>query len=119
MFQYNVPSIADLAQVQYSMTVLHLDRRVVAGLAAGAAACFILGALVGHFGSSSSGEGPQEQREERAVQDEDFVKRVLETMDADSIKGFLEILAKEPHIAASERDRYSIIQIKPSKSITW
>ena len=88
------------------MTVLHLDKRLVAVFTAGAAVCFILGILIGHFGTSSGGgEGGQAERMERAFQDKEMVKSVLDTVDTKKIRNFLEILSKEPHIAASERDR--------------
>merc|ERR1719495_218072 len=36
----------------------------------------------------------------------DFVKDVLDSVKGEEIRAFLQELAKEPHIAASERDRF-------------
>jgi hypothetical protein len=40
-----------------------------------------------------------------ALQDKEFVNSVLEKINADSLRSFLKTLSKEPHIAASERDK--------------
>jgi hypothetical protein len=39
------------------------------------------------------------------LQDKEFVNSVLEKINADSLRSFLKTLSKEPHIAASERDK--------------
>jgi hypothetical protein len=89
------------------MTVLHMDKRLAAFLTVGAAGCFILGIIIGHFATSSGGgEGYQVERMRRPGQDKNVVQGVLDKMDTKNIRNFLEILSKEPHIAASERDRY-------------
>ena len=41
------------------------------------------------------------------MQDKEFVNSVLERINADSLRSFLKTLSLEPHIAASERDRYT------------
>ena len=88
------------------MGVLHLDKRVGVIFLGGALACFILGIIIGHFATSSgSGDGAMVDRRTMQGQDKEFVKKVMDTMDPTSIRQFLEKLSKEPHIAASERDR--------------
>ena len=92
------------------MTVLHMDKKLVAIFTGGAAGCFIVGIIIGHFATSSGGgEGNNMERMSRELKDKDLVKDVLDTVDTNSIRNFLEILSKEPHIAASERDRHGII----------
>ena len=41
------------------------------------------------------------------VQDKKFVQSVLEKINPDNLRSFLKTLSKEPHLADSERDRYS------------
>ena len=37
-----------------------------------------------------------------------FVADDLDKVDSQSLRSFLQVLAKEPHIAASDRDRYKV-----------
>lgn len=97
------------------MTVLHLDKRIAVICTAGAAACFILGIIIGHFATGSG--GTEENRVERMARDvhhKELVKEVMDTMDPTSIREFLENLSKEPHIAASDRDSYLTQWLKNS-----
>jgi hypothetical protein len=40
------------------------------------------------------------------VQDKSFVSSVVDQIDARKIRDYLNTLSKEPHLAASDRDRY-------------
>ena len=44
------------------------------------------------------------------LKDKEFVNSVLEKINADSLRSFLKVLSKEPHIAASDRDRSVVHQ---------
>ena len=92
------------------LAVLYMNRKLAAIFSVGAVGCFILGIIIGHFSTTSGGgeEGSNLKRMGPAIQDKDFVQEVLNSMDTTSIRSFLETLSAEPHIAASERDRYVI-----------
>ena len=96
------------------MGVLHLDKRMSVIFLTGALACFVLGIIIGHF-ATNSGSG-----EERIMQgkSKEFVKKVMDTMDPTSIREFLEKLSKEPHIAASERDRQVFTKNRINQTFT-
>ncbi len=51
------------------------------------------------------------------LQDKEFVNSVLEKINADSLRSFLKTLSKEPHIAASERDKWDFFFYYPMFSL--
>ena len=70
-------------------------------------ACFILGILIGTFAinKGSSGDIIEDKFENK-----NFVTDVLNKVDSNNLGDFLKVLTEEPHIAASDRDRYEMKQ---------
>jgi len=88
---------------------MYFDKKTVIVFAVGVLSSFIIGILIGSLSfSSSSTDVHQDDR----FENKQFVSDVLEKVDSQSIRSFLEVLTKEPHIAASDRDRYLTRWIK-------
>ena len=84
---------------------MYLDKKTAVVCVVGILSSFIIGILIGNFAisKSSSNVAPDDKFENKQ-----FVSDVMDNVDSQSIRSFLEILSKEPHIAASDRDRYIV-----------
>merc|ERR1711962_907552 len=68
---------------------------------------FIIGILIGTYGIQSGAvDDSQTGKVHRdRIEDKEFIKSVLDKVEPDRVRSYLEELSKEPHIAASRRDR--------------
>jgi len=91
------------------MTVAYLDKKLTIVCLFSLASAFIIGILVGYFSISSP--SPLTATEDK-FDDKEFVTNVLGKVDSDNLREFLKVLTEEPHIAASDRDRFLTNWIK-------
>jgi len=91
------------------MTVAYLDKKVVTISALVLVSVFIIGILIGCYGIGSS---PDLAVTEDRFDNKEFVSDVIKKVDSQSLRQFLKTLTEEPHIAASERDRFLTNWIK-------
>ena len=64
---------------------------------------FTIGIIIGNFAiTKSCSKADYDDR----FENKQFVADVLDKVDSQSLRSFLQVLTKEPHIAASDRDRY-------------
>ena len=83
---------------------MYLDKQTGIICAVGILSAFIIGILIGNFAiTKSSSKNANDDR----FENKQFVADVLDKVDSQSLRSFLQILTKEPHIAASDRDRYN------------
>ena len=82
---------------------MYLDKQTGVICAVGILSAFIIGIIIGNFaiGKSSSDGTPEDRFENKQ-----FVSDVMNQVDSQSLRSFLEVLTKKPHIAASDRDRF-------------
>lgn len=90
------------------MAVVYGDNRRVVFLALVAGALmFAIGVIIGYYGhaGTAAGSGEQAAAVENKFTDE-LVDSFLDQADRNQIRDFKRVLAAEPHIAASDRDRW-------------
>jgi len=81
---------------------MYLDKQTGVICAVGILSAFIIGIIIGNFAiGKSSSDSPEDRFENKQ-----FVSDVMNQVDSQSLRSFLEVLTKKPHIAASDRDRY-------------
>ena len=82
---------------------MYLDKQTGIICAVGILSAFIIGILIGNFAiTKNSSKAANDDR----FENKQFVADVLDKVDSQSLRSFLQVLTKEPHIAASDRDRY-------------
>ena len=109
------------------MAFIFLDRKTVGIGTIVLAISFILGIIIGYFGKDTSNVHQMTPRMAKALSDfessttdqfldeKDLIEQVLNDVNPESIRSYLQEITKEPHIAAQERDEELIQWIKK----TW
>ena len=98
---YSVKSIAG----RFKMRPVFLERKFIILACVVVAVSFILGIIIGYFGSGSKATKDTLMEKLLADQfDHDFVKRAQSKLDPQQIRSYHEFLTKEPHIAGLKRD---------------
>jgi len=82
---------------------MYLEKQTAVICGASVLSAFIIGIIIGTFAINNT--NPDNTTED-AFENKEFVAEVMDKVDSQKLRGFLEILTKEPHIAASDRDRY-------------
>lgn len=85
------------------MGVVFVDRKIIGIGVLVAATIFVVGILIGHF-STTGGNGPTNQSSSNSAS-EKFLAKVLDSVESEKLRGYLEFLTKEPHIAELRRDQ--------------
>ena len=81
---------------------MYLDKQTGIICAVGFLSAFIIGILIGNFAiNKNSSKAVVNDR----FENKQFVADVMDKVDSQSLRSFLQVLTKQPHVAASDRDR--------------
>ena len=83
---------------------MYLEKQTAVICGASFLSAFIIGIIIGTFAINNS--SPDNTTED-AFENKEFVAEIMDKVDSQKLRGFLEMLTKEPHIAASDRDRFA------------
>ena len=83
---------------------MYLEKQTAVICGVSVLSAFIIGIIIGTFAINNTSP---DNTSDDAFENKEFVAEVMDKVDTQKLRTFLEILTKEPHIAASDRDRFS------------
>ena len=86
------------------MAFVFLDKRNILIAVLIVAVAFVLGIIIGHYGTKQSEPGKSGFEDQFSMESE-LIKEALKDVNSDRLRSFHKTLTKEPHIAGQRRDQ--------------